>query len=146
MPEYTTFRHNATLLASAARTTTGNNQTATQTAQQGIGPFRWASIMLNATAASGSSPTLNVRIQLLLPDDSTWMDFVSFPQLTSTGTRVAIKSFPTAADDSIVTPGSGALTANTEIAVPLGGEWAAHWTIGGSSPSFTFAIFVDFFA
>lgn len=134
--------HNATLLTSAARTANGNNQTKTQIDQIGWGRFSSAVFMLNCTAVSGSSPTLNVRIQVLLPDDSTWADLVSFGQLTGVANRVW--SFVNTGNAQH-TPTNGTLAAGGQRTLHLGEELAVHWTVGGSSPSFTFAIYADAF-
>lgn len=97
-----------TLAASAARTTTANGDT-TDAEGASVGYFK-----LDVTAASGTSPTLDVTIQ---GQDSSgsWFDLVSYTQ--ATGVTAATK------------------------AVPLAGRKVrAKWTVGGTSPSFTFSV------
>ena len=69
---------------------------------------------LHVTAASGTTPTLDVKIQHS-DDDTVWVDLLSFTQATgATSERVAV---------------SGTVERYTRAA----------WTIAGTTPSFTFA-------
>lgn len=110
--------YNARELATLqARTTSGEGSTVTTTR----GEFDYprppgsARAFLNVTAASGTSPTLDVDIVVTINGE----DYVlaSFAQATAPGTQ------------SIVIPD----------APP---ELKAAWTIGGGSPSFTFEVHV----
>jgi len=113
------------------------------------------------TAASGTSPTLNVFIQdQLFPAASTdavldrgtaavkFDDFYAATQLTSTGTRVCrfntTNPAGTANAVSITTCdyaiSDAALTAGSIRQGPLGNIWRVKYTIGGTSPSFTFSV------
>lgn len=69
---------------------------------------------LHVTSASGTSPTLDVVIQHSA-DAMTWVDLVTFPQVTA------------AAAERIAVTG----TVNRHL--------RATWTVGGTSPSLTFA-------
>lgn len=93
--------------ASAARTTTGNGSGIE------LGDRRVARLKLDVTAASGTSPTLDVTIQTSR-DGSTWYTSGTFAQ--KTGVSNESKVF---AVDRFV---------------------RASWTIGGTTPSFTFSI------
>lgn len=107
-------------------------------------------VVLNITAKSGTSPTLNVYLQNAirfaastdtvgaLPTGTvTWNDLVSFAQATNTGTQYAsfIEStgFVAAAQD-------GALTAGTIRAGVIGNRLRVKFATGGSSPSFTCSV------
>jgi hypothetical protein len=72
-----------------------------------------ARLLLAVTAASGTTPTLDVVIQTS-HDGTTWRTAHTFTQATATGTQRA--SFPV---DRFV---------------------RATWTVGGTTPSFTFAV------
>lgn len=99
------------LLPRAARTTSGNGTSKDDTASSSNG----ATAILHCTAASGTSPTLAVKVQHSA-DNSTWADLITFTTLTAAG-----------AERKVV---SG--TVNRYV--------RAIWTIGGTSPSFTFAV------
>lgn len=97
-----------TLAASAARTATGTGTAAEPEATSN------AYVTLGVTAASGTSPTLNVTVQ---GQDAAgaWFTLGTFTQATG-------------------------VTSQT-IAVPIAGRAVrASWTIAGTTPSFTFSV------
>ncbi len=100
-----------TLLASAAQTSSGNGSAIS------VGPFREAMLTLNCTAASGTTPTLSVSIQVSDDGGTTWYTLpgTTFTQLATTGSQVGwMQGF--------------------------GDTIRVSYTIGGTSPSFTFAV------
>lgn len=113
-----------TLVASAARTTSGNGS------DYECYNLTAAHFFLNVSAASGTTPTLDVKIQGKDPVSATYFDLVAFAQKTGTGTgRVVI--------------GLGAVDdTNTDNVAnaPLPNVIRAAWTIGGGTPSFTFSV------
>ncbi|MHB9003991.1 MAG: hypothetical protein ACYC6C_07990 [Coriobacteriia bacterium] len=104
-----------TPLPSAARTATG-----TTANLDGYGATETLRAQLDVTAASGTSPTLDVVIQDSLDGGTTWNTVGTFAQKTAAGREVI----------NITTPFSPLLRIS--------------WTIGGTTPSFTFA--VDWYA
>lgn len=95
--------------------------------------FTQATVLIVTTNSSGTSPTLDVYIQKLLPDGATWHDIAAFTQITGNASRVM----------SLVSGGnkeeaqqSAALAAGTVNAVAFGGWWRIYYKIGGTSPSF----------
>lgn len=100
-----------TLEASAAETASGS------AAAQSVGQYKEALVTLNCTAASGTTPTLAVVIQASDDGGTTWYNLPggSFTQLTAAGSQ--------------------AIQVNT-----FGDTIRAAWTIGGTTPSFTFAV------
>lgn len=110
------------VFASAARTTTTNSSTIQNPSARGA----W--LFLNITAASGTVPTLDIKLQRLA--GGTWVDITgaAFAQKSGTGT-----------DDLIVYPGKDEVANRAVNDVP-GYEWRAVATIGGASPSFTFSL------
>lgn len=97
-------------VASGARTTTANGT-----------PFNTEdaiaiSAKLTITAKGGTTPTLDLKLQESV-DGTNWNDVGAFPQQNNTGSIA--KTF------GPLTPGSQC-------------RWV--WTIGGSTPSFTFAV------
>lgn len=101
-----------TSVASAARTTSGD--TGTITGYEGASTLR---AQLDVTAASGTSPTLNVVIEDTL-DGTTWNAVGTFAQKTAAGREV--------------------INATT----PFAGRLRVRWTIAGTTPSFTFSVVV----
>lgn len=75
------------LVSSAARTATFNGD-----ARQNPLGARGAHLLLNVTAASGTTPTLDVKLQWLDPTTSTWSDITgaTFQRITAVGTRTLI--------------------------------------------------------
>lgn len=99
-----------TPVASAARTATGNSGVLS-----GFNPVASIRAQLNVTAASGTTPTLDVTIEDTL-DGTTFQTVGTFAQKTGTGREVI------------------------DIAAPFANRLRIVWTIGGTSPSFTFQV------
>lgn len=138
LPKASPCARDITLLASAARTSTGSGDTI-----PGIDNYTSADILTDVTAASGTSPTLDIYIQKLLSDNSTWQDVIHFAQITSTGKQIASI---VASGNSVAAVQTAALTVNSIKTTLLGKTWRVHYVIGGTNPSFTFAVTGDFFA
>lgn len=101
-----TSRH--TILASAARTTTGASGSIDfSTADEVL-------VMLNVTAASGTTPTLDVSI-VTVDDDGTEYTIATFTQKTAVAKEAKGVSV-------------------------FGSKLKINYTIGGTTPSFTFAV------
>lgn len=100
------------VVTSAARTVTGNSGE--------IDGFNAASTLraqLDVTAASGTTPTLDVVIQDSL-DGTNWNTIGTFAQKVTTGREVI------------------------NITTPFANRVRVLWTIAGTGPSFTFAVIV----
>jgi hypothetical protein len=96
-------------VASAARTASGNGSSFnTETADSFEG-------FLTVTAASGTTPTLDVRLETSLDAGTTWSTVGAFAQAT-------------------------AATTKNKVFGPLGDLCRWAWTIGGTTPSFTFTV------
>jgi hypothetical protein len=111
-----------------------------------VEPFTSAIIWLDITAASGTSPTLNVRIQevinraastdtvLSMPSSTKlYDDFAAFAQATGTGQQVMRI---VGGGNTVNTISSGALAASTIRNGPIGSIWRVQYTIGGTNPSY----------
>lgn len=101
-----------------------------------------ADILLDVTAASGTSPTLDVYVEKLLPDRTTWQNIAHFAQATGTGKQLfslvgQAPDFPTVQ--------SQAIAASTVVTTLIGSILRLSWVIAGTSPSFTFSLTGDFF-
>jgi hypothetical protein len=104
---------NETLVPSAARTTTGNSGVI-----DGYGPATALRVQLNVTAASGTSPTLNVVVEDSL-DGTNFNTIGTFAQKTAVSREVI------------------------NITTPFADRLRVAWTIGGTTPSFTFTVDVN---
>lgn len=96
---------------SAARTTSGVTAT-----QPGYGPARTLRAQLDVTAASGTTPTLDVVLEDSLDGGATFNTVATFTQRTAAGRQVV------------------------DITTPFSDQLRVRWTIGGTTPSFTFAV------
>ena len=122
-----------TLLASSTQTASG-----TAAGHLPVEGFTQAVLQLAVTAASGTTPTLDLYLQLRLPDGATYTDLAHFTQATSTGnwyvSMVTGSNAAAAAQDA-------ALAAGSVASLNFLGNWRLKWVIGGTNPSFTFAVY-----
>jgi hypothetical protein len=94
----------------AARTASGNTGVIS-----GFGERSTLRVQLNVTAASGTSPTLDVVVEDTL-DDTNWNVIGTFAQKTGPGREVI------------------------NVTAPFTDRLRARWTLGGTAPSFTFSV------
>lgn len=116
----------ATVFSSAARTAATHQSDEIWTLE-----YRGIRLYLDITAASGTSPTLDLKVQTHDPVSDKWFDMpgATFVQKTTTGT-----------DDLTLYPGI-AETANETVSDTVGPKFRVHGTIGGSdTPTFTYSI------
>jgi len=100
--------------------------------------FHAGVFLLSVIAVTGTLPTLDVFVQIGLPDES-FADFISFGPMSGVGKRVAVASFPTGSLEII--PVDAILAATTVLGYPLGPVYRVKWAIAGTaSPSFTFSV------
>ncbi len=99
-----------TFAAAAARTASGNTGP-----QSGFGDERTLRAQLNVTAASGTSPTLDVVLEDTL-DGTNWNVIGTFAQKVALGREVL------------------------NVTAPFTDQLRARWTLGGTTPSFTFSV------
>lgn len=109
-----------TLVASAARTASGDSGTL-----EGFGDVTSARVQLDVTAASGTTPTLDVVLEDSL-DGSNWNVIGTFAQRTASG-REVINMLGEKAESASFAP-------------LFASRWRVRWTIAGTTPSFTFAV------
>jgi len=111
-------------VAAAARTVTENSDDI-----KNLG-FRGVTLYLDITAASGTTPTLDIKLQTKDPVSDGYVDMpgAAFAQKTGAGS-----------DTLTVYPGVGE-TANRSVSDVLPEDWRIVSTIGGTTPSFTYSI------
>lgn len=110
-----TFGERETPVPSAARTASGSSASLLD-----YGHPKTLRAQLRVTAASGTTPTLDVIIEDSLDGGTTWNTVGTFGQKTAVGREVI------------------------NITTPFAHLLRISWTIGGTTPSFTFA--VDWYA
>lgn len=114
---------------SAARTASGTG-TAFSFVTSSIAGAQALWFAVYVTAVSGTAPTMTVRLQWSIDGGTTWTDWdttnLQTPSITTAGTY-SLK----------VGPGLPT-TANASLNDALPGQMRAAWTIGGTTPSFTF--------
>lgn len=118
-----------TVHASAAETVTANSPhveipPAVSSNTKGV------HLVLNITAASGTTPTLDVKVQRFDQLSGVYVDLAggAFAQKVGTGS-----------DDLIIYPGV-TVTANRSVSSCITEGFRCVYTIGGGTPSFTFTL------
>lgn len=126
-----------TLLASAARTATGTGADVTDVEMEKATSLL---VVINVTAQSGTTPTLDVAIQVKL--DGSYTNLARFSQY---GAATGKKAGNVKRDLSFATE----IVLEADPAVGSGfavnqHDWSdtfrVKWTIGGTTPSFTFSV------
>jgi hypothetical protein len=114
---------------SAAHTATTNS--ADQFNQFGKGGI----LLLNVTAVSGTTPTLDCKVQLRDHASATYIDLPN--------AAFAQKTTASGMDSLIIYPGA-TVAANRSVSSVLGTFWRAACAIAGTTPSFTFTLGVTY--
>ena len=93
---------------------------------------------------SGTTPTLNVRIQDSIDRGATWHDIVSFTQITTVDTthRAAVSAYvvPNPAEGAIA---DGTLAAGSVQQGPFGGFFRVDIDVGGTNPDYDVTVKVS---
>lgn len=102
--------------------------------------FDSAVLELGVSAASGTTPTLDVYVQTSLDGGTNWLDMVHFTQLTTTTTDslFAVLSLDSARHVGVV--GSKTITAGNMGVPMLAPIMRVAYTVGGTTPSFTASV------
>lgn len=101
-----------TIVPSAARTTTGASEVSS-----GYGDSATLRAQLQVTAVAGTGPTLNVLIEDTV-DGTNWNTIGTFAQQAAAGREVI------------------------NVTIPFADRIRVSWSIGGTTPSFTFNVIV----
>jgi len=120
-----------TVLAAAAYTTTQTSDI------YHIDQASMVFIEVDVTAASGTSPTLDVYLQTELPDGTNYADIAAFTQITGVARRAM--SFVSGGNSEYLVT-TATLTAGTMRPHTLGKFCRIVAKIGGTNPSFTMSI------
>ncbi|GIW67880.1 MAG: hypothetical protein KatS3mg096_748 [Candidatus Parcubacteria bacterium] len=125
------------LVPSAARTTSGNSGAIVINDMD----MKNVLVRLSVSAASGTSPTLDVYFQQSLDGGQTFVDVAHFLQVTAALTNPHYLNLAVGANNSISSGvGDGTIAANSLGTSLVSNVWRIKWVIGGTSPSFTFAV------
>ena len=114
--------------SSSARTATVAGATVTNFNARG------AVITINVTAVSGTTPTLVAKLQYSPDAGTTWIDYTAKPvtaTISATG-QTTLTVYPSVVE-----------VANAAVSLPIPRIVRMHYTIGGTSPSFTFATYFN---
>lgn len=111
--------------ASGAITANGNSNVYNNADCRGV------TVIVKNTAASGTNPTLTVKLQESVPGAG-WVDVPG-------ATTAAIAGGTPATTQFTVYPGMTVGT-NTGVSRPIGRQWRVAWTVGGTTPSITASI------
>ena len=114
--------------ASAARTATGNSGEFIFDDPNSLAMARFT---LDITAVSGTTPTLVLTVEAFDPASGKYVTVLASASQNATGTIVLA-----------VGPGLP-VTANLSANAPMPRQFRIKWTIGGTTPSFTFSVGVD---
>lgn len=127
-----------TLVASAARTATGNSGALSLALEPDA-----AMIVVDVTAASAAD-TLDVYLQTSHDGGATWTDFMHFTQLIAVIKKMmAWSSKPDGNQNRAdVTTNAAVLAAATVVNGPIvPTQVRVAWVIAGTTPSFTFSVY-----
>jgi hypothetical protein len=122
-------------------TTAGANSTGTTT--EGLGPFEEADLVLNVTAQSGTTPTLNVLVDGRY-DGTNFINIAKYTQVGGTIGKYNLhitKRLTQGLVDVSADAGAG-----TTRAVGFGDALRVRWVIAGTSPSYTAAVYISLVA
>lgn len=113
------------VLPSAARSATFNSQKI-----ENLGDHRGIKLYLDITAVTGTTPTMDIKLQSFDKLSEKWFDIpgAAFAQKTATG-QSTLTIYPSVTD-----------TANESVADILPDTWRIVVTLGGTSPVFTFTL------
>lgn len=136
MPRTTMHPYVATLVTSAARTSTSYSDVIDFPDN-----LSDLSFYLISGAGTGTSPTLDVAIEVTVDDGTTFIPRFKFTQVTTGAVKyvIDVKASRTAeagAHSTLAYTGS-AVAANA----PISKKIRVYWTVGGTNPSFTFAVY-----
>lgn len=132
----------AILTSTTAGLGTANGPAMDLFVRQGSPAFHGITFQLSTTAASGTTPTLDVKVQTSL-DGVVWFDVLAF--FPATSVSEFLKSLPVtsrevaALDDNATMNSVTILTADT-VRSMFGPLFRVRWIIGGTTPSFTFKV------
>ncbi|MEO5690106.1 MAG: hypothetical protein ABIR54_22325 [Burkholderiaceae bacterium] len=87
-------------------------------------------LLFNITAVSGTSPTMNAKVQILDAPSGSWVDFPGAFITTQTAVGVAMLNIGVGLQN----------VANVSVNLPIRNIYRVVVTIGGTTPSFTFSV------
>lgn len=129
------------LVASAARTSSGNSGTLKNTSTP-FPIFASAALILDTTVVTGTTPLLDVSFETSVDGGTTWYTAWMYAQVTAASIlRLDIRDqgigfTEIGATSTITASGTSAIVENTVITLDM----RVRWQIAGTSPSFTFAV------
>lgn len=130
-----------TVLASATKTSSGDSGNLKNSTGQ-IPVAHTISLVLNVSAASGTSETMTVALESSIDGGTTWYQSAVFTQITTAVvTRVIdFRPFLGATEAGAETVVTSTATTAIHKNAPLTEDQRLKWVIGGTNPSYTFSV------
>lgn len=100
----------------------------------GMERYTSALFMLSGGTVTGSTPTLDVYIQTLMPDGATWCDILAFTQKTASTFTEKAWFVMGASEVAAIT--TSTLTQTTAAKIGLGNHIRVNCKLTGTTPSF----------
>jgi len=129
-------RYATTLVASAARTTTASSDALVMPDDIVGGTF----ITYCSSVGTATTPTLDIAYRVTPDDGTTYFGVLRHAQITTASSRylnVCFAPWLQAGAEGAIALTGGVLTAN----VAFSRKFTVYWTIGGTGPSITFAVY-----
>jgi hypothetical protein len=124
------------LVASAARTADG-----TSGAIELVSGLHSGVFILDGGTVTGTSPTLDLGIQVSPDNGTTFFTMWRFAQVTTAvKRRLAVKFVVADAGSEALIDSADPTGGALSVGVPITKWIAVRWNIGGTNPSFTFAV------
>ena len=139
-------RFNVTIKPSTTESASSTSATFEPFPATGNDEYHAAVFALDVSAVTGTLPTLDVWVQLMMPND-TWSDLVAFARMSGAGTRIAtiIPLGPPEISEAALS--NKGLSLGSVRTFPLANNMRVVWDIGGTAgQSFTFAVKADLYA
>lgn len=113
----------------------------TATGEFSLTTFSNTLLKLSCTAASGTSPTLNVYLQGTPDRGTTWVDVVSFTQLAASSANSYYANLGSGGDSKVSAAfTSGSATTATVSAPLISRQYRVIASVAGTGPSFTWSL------
>jgi hypothetical protein len=108
----------------------------------GVAAFSSCLITVQVGTFAGTGPTLNVYVQTLMPDGTSWCDVAAFTQVSASSVKRCMGLTNGGALEFLQTDGT--LTAGTIRQMPWGDTWRIKYIVGGTNPSVPLTVAAKF--
>jgi hypothetical protein len=143
MPNFGQLGQGVVLLATATQTTSGTSPAIT------IPPASSYRFIVQVNTVSGTSPTLVLAIAATADNGTTYNEIITTTTLTTSGVGDQLSIRPYLGAGDVATRAASTLLGTADLAaatvvngpfLATGGTIKLRWILGGTSPSFAFAV------